>query len=70
MAQDATAGRLHNGKVAASSITVLDNRVPEPGSLAPAGLALAGLVVTGRRTKVRGTLQCDVAVGASPAIEL
>lgn len=42
----------NNGEVAASSITVLDNRVPEPGSLALAGLALAGLVLTGRRTKV------------------
>lgn len=41
----------NNGEVAASSITVLNNRVPEPGSLALAGLALAGLVLTGRRTK-------------------
>ena len=42
----------NNGEVAASSIRVLDNRVPEPGSLALAGLALAGLVVTGRKSRV------------------
>lgn len=42
----------NNGEVAASSIRVLDNRVPEPGSLALAGLALAGLVMTGRKTRV------------------
>ena len=41
----------NNGEVAASSITVLDNRVPEPGSLALAGLALAGLVLTGRKSR-------------------
>ena len=42
----------NNGEVAASSIRVLDNRVPEPGSLALAGLALAGLLVTGRKSRV------------------
>ena len=42
----------NNGEVAASSIRVLDNRVPEPGSLALAWLALAGLVMTGRKSRV------------------
>ncbi len=42
----------NNGEVAASSIRVLDNHVPEPGSLALAGLALAGLVITGRKSRV------------------
>ena len=42
----------NNGEVAASSIRVLDNRVPEPDSLALAGLALAGLLVTGRKSRV------------------
>lgn len=42
----------NNGEVAASVITVQDNRIPEPGSLALAGLALVGVSATRRRRKV------------------
>ena len=40
-----------NGEVAAGSIRVSDNRIPEPGSLALAGLALAAMTATARRRK-------------------